>query len=229
MSANPLVFNDDNSHLIVFTRRPDNHKRETVLVKAGDHVIRPSYSEKLLGCHIAQDMKWKEHLQDNKGSLLHQLNGRLRGLSRVAKHSPSHIRLMVARGIYLSKLTYLIQVWGGTQEYLIKALQVNQNKAMKIATGLSWYTPTGVLLRKCNWLSVRQLIAYHIALTVHKTVTSGNPQYIWDKMSTETYHITRQQVKFSQNFTGKSVRTQGTFCYRGAIWYNRWNFWQAPS
>ena len=92
---------------------------------------------------------------------------------------------------------------------------------MKIATGLSWYTPTGVLLRKCNWLSVRQLITYHTALTVHKTVVSGYPQNIKDKMSTETYHSTRQQVKFSQNFTGKSERTKGTFCYRGAMLYNR--------
>ena len=116
---------------------------------------------------------------------------------------------MVANGLFLSKLVFLIQVWGGTQDYLIRTLQVTQNKAMRAVTGLTWFTPTRVLLRKCDWLSVRQLISYHTVLLMHKTVITGNPVYVFDKVVTETNYNTRRQVKFSQNF-----------CYRGAILYN---------
>ena len=169
-------------------------------------------------------MKWKEHLLDNKSSLIKQLNQRLNGVILVSKRASFSTRLMLANGVYLSKLVYLIQVWGGTQEYLIRALQVTQNKAMKAVTRMSWFTPTGVLLRKCNWLSVRQLIHYHTMLTMHKTVTNQSPVYIYDKVNTHTHHDTRRQVKFSDKFTGRSERTQSSFCYRGAKQYNQLPF-----
>ena len=105
----------------------------------------------------------------------------------------------------------LCQVWGGTQDYAIKSLQIIQNKAGRLVTGCSWFTPTATLLRKCGWLSVRQLIAYHTLLTVHSTVTSGAPQYIHEKICTQTKHNTRQRVKFSDKFTGKSERTRDSF------------------
>ena len=117
---------------------------------------------------------------------------------------------MVGKGIFSSKLSNLIQVWGGTHDYLIRALQVTQNKAMRLITGLSWYTPTGVLLRKCNWMSVKQLIVYHSILTVHRTVANKCPAYIHQKIHTETHHNTRHTVKYGENFKGKTERTQSS-------------------
>ena len=84
-----------------------------------------------------------------------------------------------------------------------------------------WFTPTGVPLQKCNWLSVHQLITYHTIMSMHKTVLSGEPQYIMDKITSEINHDSRQKVKFSEKFIGKSERTQSSFCYRGALLYNR--------
>ena len=63
----------------------------------------------------------------------------------------------------------MIIVWGGTEKYLIQALQVIQNKAARCVTKLSWFTPTRILLRQCNWLSVSQLIFYHTAIQMWKT------------------------------------------------------------
>ena len=57
MSSNMLILNDDKTHLIVFTRKADSDKREDVYIEAGNHIIRPTATEKLLGCHVAQDMK----------------------------------------------------------------------------------------------------------------------------------------------------------------------------
>ena len=91
---------------------------------------------------------------------------------------------MVANGIYLSKWVNMIQVWGGTQDFIIKAIQVTQKKVMKLVTGLSWYTPTSTLLKQCGWLSVKQLISYHTILSVHRTVVNGKPEYAFDKFCT---------------------------------------------
>jgi hypothetical protein len=74
-------------------------------------------------------MKWKEHLIGNEQSLARQLTSRINGLLKVCARAPLPTRLMVANGIFMSKLCYLIQLWGSADKYLIKALQVLQNKA----------------------------------------------------------------------------------------------------
>ena len=115
----------------------------------------------------------------------------------------------------------MIQLWGGTQDTLLKSLQVMQNKAGRQVTGLSWFTPSRILLQKCRWLSIKQLVAYHTILAVHKITLTGHPKYLSDKICQEKSHVTRHQVKFSDNFPGKSERTGESFCYRGAKLYNK--------
>ena len=127
----------------------------------------------------------------------------------------------MANSVVVSKLCYLIQVWGGTEDYLIKSLQVCLNKAARCVTGMSWFTPTGVFMRKCGWMSVKQLICCHTLLTMHKTVQTKSPQYLHEKITTQTDHNTRRQVKFSENFSGKTERTKQSYCYRGATLYNK--------
>ena len=96
-----------------------------------------------------------------------------------------------------------------------------QNQAMKKVTGLSWFTPCRILLKKCKWLSVKQLIFYITVLQVHKTLTKGSPAYLHNKMFTEDIYNTRHQVKFGDRFPGKTDRSHISFCYRGAIQYNK--------
>ena len=221
MSSNNLLLNDDKTNLIVMSNKTRKDERKEVFIKAGNYVIKPSFSHKLLGAQICETMKWKEHIITHENSLLKQLNSRINGLCLIPKQASFKTRLMVANGIYLSKLTNLIQVWGGTQDFIVKALQVSQNKVCKIVTGLSWFTPTATLLRQCGWLSIRQLIVYHTILSVHRTVISREPKYAYDKLCTETAQNTRQVVKFSDNFCCKSERGKLSYFYRGAMDYNQ--------
>ena len=70
----------------------------------------------------------------------------------------------------MSIITYMIVIWGGTEDYIIRSAQVMQNKAAKLVTRtFDLYTPTRVLLRQCGWLSVRQLIFSHSVLQIWKT------------------------------------------------------------
>ena len=143
-------------------------RRDEVFVQAGGHTIEPSETEKLLGGVISQDMKWKAHLWGSDQSLVRQLTSRINGLVKVSSRAPKETRLMVANGIVMSKLTYLIQLWGSCEKYLVKSLQVLQNRAARAVTRKSWFTSTRRLLQDCNWLSVNQLIFYHTVLQAHK-------------------------------------------------------------
>ena len=115
----------------------------------------------MLGGIIHQNLKWTEHIQDNEESLMKCLTKRLYGLYQICKVANFKTRKMVAEGIFMSKLIYLMPLWGGCELYLIRSLQVIQNKAARAVTKSGWYTSTKDLLQQCGWLSVNQLIAYH--------------------------------------------------------------------
>ena len=81
----------------------------------------------------------------------------------------------------MSILVYMFAVWGGTKTYIIKAVQVIQNKAAKCITKLGWFTPTCSLMLQCNWPSIKQLIFFHTALQVWKVQQFKCPVYISSK------------------------------------------------
>ena len=65
MAANNLVINADKTHLLVMGTQAMSGARQ-VQLRAGEHLILPTPTEKLLGCNIPQSMKWGEHLQNNE-------------------------------------------------------------------------------------------------------------------------------------------------------------------
>ena len=54
---------------------------------------------------------------------------------------------MLANGLFMSKLIYLMPVWAGCEEYLVNALQVIQNKVARSVTKKDIFTPTKGLIR----------------------------------------------------------------------------------
>ena len=73
----------------------------------------------------------------------------------------------------MSTVTYLLPFWGGCEGYLLKSIQILQNKAARQVTRLSRYTTVRRLQSQCNWLNFKQLIFYQSALAVYRTVKTG--------------------------------------------------------
>ena len=101
-------------------------QRKHVCIQAGEFVIKPTESETLLGGNLHQSLQWNHHLRDGKKSLMRQLTGRINALKKVSQSCSFPTRLMVTNGVYISKVMYLMTLWGGAQLYLLKALQVQQ-------------------------------------------------------------------------------------------------------
>ena len=92
---------------------------------------------------------------------------------------------MIADGIFMSKLVYLIPLWGGSSKGLIKSLQNLQNKAARAVSKMDWFTPTTELLRQCGWMSVHQLSVYHTLILVYKVMQVKAPTYLYTMFNTE--------------------------------------------
>ena len=196
--SNRLKLNDDKTHLMVMSTsqaRLSKEKKGTrkVEISTPAKVIKPSESEKLLGCWIHQDMKWSEHLQDSEESLVRCLNSRVGALKMIGRVASFKTRKMIADGIFMSKLTYLIALWGGCSKELMTKLQLAQNKAARVVTKLDWNTPVCDLLHQCGWLSVQQLAVYHSVVLVHKILQTESPRYLF--MFSPKYNCNTRQAK----------------------------------
>ena len=193
MVANKLVLNSDKTHLLIMTT-PSKHRKHGdfgITLNTGAELIEPSYSEKLLGGYIANDFKFNEHLKDNEKSVFRSLTSRVNALAKISILSPFKTRKMIANGIVISKLIYLIQWWGGCSDYLINFLQILQNRAGRLVTKHGQFTPNRLVLHHCGWLSVRQLVHYHSLLLLFKVKLQAKPEYFKAHFTTEFPYRTR--------------------------------------
>ena len=184
MGDNKLVINDDKTHLLVMGAGGAKVQaaRSEVRIDTGTVMVTPVETEKLLGLNIHQSLKWREHIITNKKSMTKTLTTRLNALKKLSVNASFKTRLMVANSCFMSIIIYMISVWGGTEDYVVKAVQVMQNKAARCVTKLGWFTPTGRLLLQCNWLSINQLIFFHTALQIWRVSKTKCPVYIDTKL-----------------------------------------------
>ena len=224
MAANKLVINADKTHLLVLGIRAMVEKRNLVSIQADEHNIRPSKQEKLLGCIVSDNLKWRHHILEHEQSLIRQLTSRVNGLSIIASKADFTTKLMVANGLIISKICYLIQLWGGCEGYLLNALQIQMNKTARIVTGFSRFTSTRKLMRCCGWLTVKQLVVYQTTVMVHKTLLAKRPFYLHTRLTREFSHSTRQCtnrcIRIDESFRCKSDLPRNSFRHRGANNYN---------
>ena len=157
--------------------------------------------------------------------MLSQLTGRIYGLQKIAGTATFNTRLMVANGVVMSKLVYLITVWGGAQKYLLNSLQVQQLRAARSLCGFnSFYWSKKKLLDKVHWLSVRQLIFFHTVLQAVKTIKTGTPRMLNESISIEhpcrTRNESRGLIRFGETVRGESGLVNLSFKHRAAHMYN---------
>ena len=226
MINNKLKLNDDKTHLMVMTtsqKRKKGNPNDQVKITTPTEIITPSTSEILLGAWIHQDMKWDEHLQNGEGNLIRSLSTRIGALKKIGKVASFRNRKLIANGIFLSKLSYLIALWGGCNLDLLKSLQILQNRAARIVTKLDWKTSTAVILSQCGWLSVNQLVVYHSVVMVFKVLQNKQPKPLHSMFPLDYSYNTSQARSKSIKQTGHPSLDlwQDSFRWRAARSYNQ--------
>ena len=119
----------------------------------------------------------------------------------------------------MSKLVYLITIWGGAQQYLINALQIQQLVAARAVCGPGcWRWSRSKLLDRTGWMSVRQLIFYHTFLQVHKTRNTGLPRSLCESLQGQYPYPIRNA---SNGLIRPNFATRSTFKHRATQSYNQ--------
>ena len=196
MSQNKLVLNSEKTHLLVMATR-NQHRRYGnfgIVLDTGNEVIDPIDDEKLLGCRISNDFKFNKHIRDHEKSMSSVLFSKLNALKKISISASFKNRKMIAEGIIMSNILYVITVYGASDEYLLNHLQVIQNNAARCVTRLGWNARVTELLSQCGWMSVRQLVYYHTLIQVFKIRRDGKPTYLYRKLSAQFDPRTRLAV-----------------------------------
>ena len=143
--------------MLLTTAQLRRQRNLNMTVEIGSVRQKTSPVERLLGLQLHQNLKFREHIQDNEKSLIKSLNTRLKALQKIKRVTSFNQRLAIANGIFNSKAVFLISVWGGCEEYLLDSLQIIINKAMRVICNVGKSVKIEVLQQKTGWLSIRQV------------------------------------------------------------------------
>ena len=208
MACNKLVLNSDKTHLLVMAseQKHKKHGNFGIQLDTGREIILPQDHKKILGCQISSNFTWNQHLKDNEFSVHRQLTSRINALKKISYSASFQNRKMIANGIVISRIIYVIQLWSGTSEYLLSMLQILQNKAARFVTKLDIFTSQKTLLLQCGWLSVRQLAEYHSLVLIFKTKQEQKPEFLHKTLSKSFNYRTRAastgSLVFNQSISG---------------------------
>ena len=183
LSSSGLKVNDDKTHTMLLTTSQMRRSRDIQLeVRTGEEVGAASEVERLLGVHIHQDMKWSDTIMHNQKSLMKALQTRTNALMMIGRVADFKTRKMIANGIWNSKLCYCLSVFGGTEGYLLSALQRMQNRVAKVVCRRGRRYSPAKALREIGWLPVTSLVKYHSLVQAKKVLESKKPEYLHDKL-----------------------------------------------
>ena len=100
--------------------------------------------------------------------------------------------------LVVSKINYMLPLYGGMPDYLVVTLQKKLTEAMRVVTRRKWNVPgqrltsTAELLQQCGYLSVKQMVFYHSVVMVHKVLVHQAPLYLYhvvlDALSSGVQH-----------------------------------------
>ena len=204
--------------------------------------VHESQSEKLLGVIANNTLTWKNHLYGNEeeDGLIKNLSRRVNMLSRLRKFLPDHKFKSVVAGLFTSKLSYCMTVWGpvwnipgelnesevktSMSKEDIRKLQVLHNKCLRLQTRQDRSTPTTTLLNLTKSLSVHQMIAHKTVVQVYNVHQNQAPKYHYDRLFTRGAILDPDETRITNlNTRVEFSKTAG----RGSFFYQGSRLWSA--
>ena len=228
MLGNKLALNSEKTQFMVIASRNQHRRNNDNLdfqLDTGSELVNASGRARILGLNVSNDLSWNEHILKNSKSLVKSLSFKINGLRKICTHADFKTRKLLANGMVGSNLVYMIQLYGQASDYLIKMLQVQQNKAARIVTRLEWGTSTHTLLKQIGWLSVQQLYVYHSLLLLWKIQTFKKPRFLEEQF---TRHFPYQTRRATSSCLSVSAKPRTELCRRSFVYSSTLNWNKLP-
>ena len=175
----------------------------TKIIKTQDHI-------RLLGANYSQNMTWNHHMETGDKAILPDIRKTLGGLKFISKQIPATSRLKLANSLILSKLLYVMPLWGSLSNKYLRKTQATLNRVARWVLNADKSVKTGDLMDRCRWQTVKEMIEMTSTVALWKILRDKNPRQISEKLTIneEGKLITvRPRLQICRNgFTWKTVK-----------------------
>ena len=170
----------------------------------GDTVktVKDKQYTRILSANIQSNLCWQTHMESGKKALLPAVRAQLGNLRHIGRFIPKPSRLNLANGLILSRLNYLMPLWGGAAPCYISKAQIVLNAAARWATGLSRRSRVSELMEATGWLTIREQIRAATAIQTWKLVHFGTPARLQERMMIQedlSIVVDTPRLQFSRN------------------------------
>ena len=141
-------------------------------------VILAGESCRLLGANLNKDMTWKHQTETGEKAVLPALRSIIGRIKFISHNIPTKSILLLANGLVISKVLYLLTMWGGLSNTDCRKFQTLLNTCARVITKKPRNTQTRMLMVECNWLYFKELVIFHSLLMMWKLVILKSPYYL---------------------------------------------------
>ena len=219
LSSNGLELNQGKTTLTEFmtcqkrTRLPGNPP--VLLVdewkegRYNDKLIPDKIYTRILGSNLKNNLNWDSHLLIGEKAILPATRKLIGALSTLRQHLSKKAKLKLVNALILSKIMYVVSLWGNTNPSILRKVQTTMNMAARLVLNLKRTTRQTILMEECNWLNIHELTEFRSLLQLFKTVRWKTPIRLHRQFVLEEDDIvTTQQPRLQ--ITTRAWRTSTT-------------------
>ena len=196
LRLNKLSLNAAKTEVIFFRSSRHSLDYDKLSIKMNGFKLTPVDYIKYLGMYIDKHLDWNQHINE----LTKKLNRANGILSKLRYNTTLDICLQVYYAIFYCYLIYGCNVWGFTSEENINAIQVLQNKCIRIMTFAPYNSNVDQSFLDLKLLKVREVIKSHQLKVTYDFHDKSLPDDLMDlfRLSTNV-HTTNQILNSTLN------------------------------
>ena len=196
LRLNKLSLNAAKTEVIFFRSSRHSLDYDKISIKMNGFKLTPVDYIKYLGMYIDKFLDWNQHIQE-LSKKLNRANGII---SKLRYNTPTDICLQVYYAIFYSYLINGCNVWGFTSDENINAIQVLQNKCLRIMTFAPYNSNVDQVFLDLKLLKVREVIKMHQLKVVYDFHDKSLPDDLMDIFRlTTNVHTTNQILNSALN------------------------------
>ena len=169
-------------------------------------VVKDSQFCRVLGGTIQNNLTWIGHLETAKKAILPEIRRNLGMMKSLGRKLPKGCRNTLARGMIVSKLTYLISICEGATRNHRRKPQILLNNTARWASYMPRKTKISNLMERLDWITIHEMTIANSSTLIWKLLYTENPLKVAEKLDIDRQsmkiNITEPRIMFiDHNFT----------------------------